>query len=189
MINIGATNIGHTIQAERRRQHLSLEELAHRSDVSKGMLSQVEQGKTNPTVALLARIATGLQVEIGRLLPRDKHSPRVWRLIRANDENFVYIQTKDCMLRTLSPLDLEKQIEFYELILDPHGKLASDPHFPGTEEILTVASGHLTVRSGERETDIRKGDSVYYSADLPHVITNVGRTKAVAYMIVRWRHT
>ena len=187
-MNTISTNIGHTILTERRRQRLSLEELAHRSDVSKGMLSQVEQGKTNPTVALLSRIAIGLQVDVSRLLPQIKHAPRVWRVIRAEDENFVYIQTKDCKLRALSPLDLEKQIEFYEVVLDPHGKLASDPHFPGTEEILTVATGHLKVKAGERETDIRRGDSAYYSSDVPHVITNVGNTKAVAYMIVRWHH-
>ena len=187
-MNTTSTNIGHTILTERRRQRLSLEELAHRSDVSKGMLSQVEQGKTNPTVALLSRIAIGLQVDIGRLLPRSKHSPRVWRVIRSGDENFAYIQTKDCKLRTLSPLDLEKQIEFYEVVLDPRGKLASDPHFPGTEEILAVVTGHIKVKAGERETDLRKGDSAYYSADVPHVITNAGGTKAVAYMIVRWHH-
>lgn len=178
--------IARKILAERHRQKLSLDELALRSDVSKGMLSQIEQGKRNPTIAVMTKIATGLRVPLAKLLPED--GPRVWRVIRSNDENHVLFDNEDHRLRTLSPIDLEKQVEFYELILHPNGKLASDAHARGAEEILTVAKGHVLVKSAEKETELRRGDSAYYAADVPHVIANLGQTEAVAYMIVRWYH-
>lgn len=186
-MNTSPVIIGQNIQRERQRQRLSLDDLAQRSDVSKGMLSLVERGEKNPTVALLARIAKGLRVEFSRLLPESENSPRVWRVVRAGDENYVFVKTKDCTLRTLSPLELEKEIEFYELTLGPHGQLESEPHFQGAEEILTVAKGHLKVRSGGQETEIRRGDSVHYAADVAHTITNLGAGEAVAFMIVRWQ--
>lgn len=185
-MNTSPVLIGENIQRERKRQHLSLEELARRSDVSKGMLSLLERGEKNPTVALLAKIAQGLRIELGRLLPQSENSPRVWRVVRAEDENYVFVRTRDCTLRTLSPLNLEKELEFYELTLGPHGRLVSEPHFQGAEEILTVAKGHLSVTSGGKQTEIRRGDSVHYAADVPHAIENLGQTEAVAFMIVRW---
>lgn len=181
-----SVTIGRTILAERKRQKLSLDELARRSDVSKGMLSQIEQGKSNPTVVVLYRVAVGLQIDIAKLLPKAKNAPHVWRIIRSDDENYVFAKTKDCQLRTLSPLDLEKQIEFYEVTFAPHGKLISEPHFEGAEEILTVAKGHLKLKAGEKEADLHSRDSAYYAADVPHAIHNLGNTEAVAYMIVRW---
>jgi transcriptional regulator with XRE-family HTH domain len=178
--------VGHAILDERKRQKLSLDELARRSDVSKGMLSQIEQGKTNPTIAVLYKVAVGLHVEIGRLIPQGKNTPRIWRVVRYADENCVFSRTADCTIRTLSPLDLEKQIEFYELTFGPHGKLASEAHYQGAEEILSVAKGRIRVMSGDNETDLHRGDSVHYAADVPHAITNMGDGEAVAFLIVRW---
>ena len=179
--------VGRIIQNERKRQKLSLDELARRSDVSKGMLSHVERDKATPSITILNKIAVGLQVDIRRLLPRKAHAQRVWRIVRFDDENYVFTKDTEHRLRTLSPLALEKNIEFYELVLKPKGTLASEPHSAGAEEILTVAQGHLRVKSGDNESDLRRGDSAYYAADVPHSITNLGHNEAVAYMILRWQ--
>jgi transcriptional regulator with XRE-family HTH domain len=179
--------LGQAIRQERVRQKLTLDALARVSGVSKGMLSQIEQAKSNPTVAVLLRIAGGLRVEPNRLLPGPPASPRVWRLIRANDERALFPANPGCSIRTLSPLDLEKQIEFYKVTFRPKGELVSEPHYRGAEEILTVASGSLTVRSGENETALREGDSLHYAADLPHRISNPGRRSAVGFLLVRYR--
>ena len=179
--------LGQIIRGERIRQGITLDDLARLSGVSKGMLSQIEQSKTNPTVAVLLRIASGLRVEPTKLLPCAPSTPRVWRTIRANDERSLFPANPGCTIRTLSPLDLEKQIEFYELTFKPKGELVSEPHYRGTEEILTVVSGIIGVRSGEHETQLRKGDSIHYAADLPHRITNLGASVASAYLLVRYR--
>lgn len=179
--------MGRLIKMERTRQKLSLDELAERSSVSKGMLSQIERTKTNPTVAVLYKIAAGLRVEPTHLLPSPSGVPRLWRIIRADDERYVFSKSKDCQIRTLSPLDLEKQIEFYELDFSPKGKLVSEAHYEGTEEILSVAQGALRVRSGEANVEVKRGDSVHYAADIAHSITNLLNTPSVAFLIVRYR--
>ncbi len=60
--------IGSQIRALRRDQHLSLREVAEKAGVSISHLSQVESGKTNPSVSSLARIATALSIPMDRLL-------------------------------------------------------------------------------------------------------------------------
>jgi len=179
--------LGQAIRQERSRQGMTLDDLARLSGVSKGMLSQIEQSKTNPTVSVLLRIADGLQVEPTQLLPVRAAVPRVWRTIRGNDRRALFPASAGCTIRTLSPLDLEKQIELYELTFQPGGELASEPHFKGTEEILTVETGKLIVRSGENEIELRKGDTQHYAADIAHRITNPGKTVASAILLVWYR--
>lgn len=182
------TSLGQIIRDERARQGITLDDLARLSGVSKGMLSQIEQSKTNPTVTVLLRIASGLRVEPTRLLPTPATTPRVWRTIRGNDERTLFPANPGCTIRTLSPLDLEKQIEFYELNFVPKGALTSDAHYRGTEEILTVSHGKLLVRSGEHEVELRKGDSVHYAADVAHSISNPSSsTSATGFLLVWYR--
>jgi transcriptional regulator with XRE-family HTH domain len=60
--------VGTNVKKERRSLQWSLETLALRSGVSKAMLSQIEAGKTNPTVGTLWKIAQALEVEFDALL-------------------------------------------------------------------------------------------------------------------------
>ncbi len=53
---------------------LSLRDLAERSGVSAPMLSQVERGETSPTLAVAAKIATGLELSLSQLLRLDEGS-------------------------------------------------------------------------------------------------------------------
>lgn len=60
--------IANNVRAQRAHRGLTLDELAVRSGVSRGMLVQVEQGRTNPSVSTLARIADALGVTVARLV-------------------------------------------------------------------------------------------------------------------------
>jgi transcriptional regulator with XRE-family HTH domain len=190
MLNTGGPtepNLGEIIRRERTCQKLTLDDLSRLSGVSKGMLSQIEQAKTNPTVAMLLRIAGGLRVEPTRLLPSSPATPRVWRVIRGEDEGTLFPANPTCSIRTLSPLNLEKQVELYELTFKPDGALVSEPHFRGTEEILSVVRGQVAVCSGDNETRLKEGDSVHYAADLCHRISNTGPSLSVCTLLVWYR--
>src|SRR5437870_9832418 len=65
----------------RRRRALSLKQLAQRSGVSKGMLVQIEQGRTNPSIATLCRIANALGIAVARFVEVGE-APTV-RLVKA----------------------------------------------------------------------------------------------------------
>lgn len=60
--------LGRNVRALRRERGLSQEELAHRSDLERSYVSDIERGTRNPSVKALGKIANALDVEAWLLL-------------------------------------------------------------------------------------------------------------------------
>ena len=146
------------------------------------MLSQIERGTANPTLGVAFRIAQAFGLSLGDLVDSPKAGPRI-DLIRADDRSFLFRDDPLVRIRTLSPLHLEKDVEFYELTLRPGGILSSSPHYEGTREFLTIEEGEVRVTSSSESVELRKGDSCHYPADVPHEIANLGDCDAVAFLV------
>jgi transcriptional regulator with XRE-family HTH domain len=179
-------HLGDRVKRLRGERGWSLEALANASGVSRSMLSQIERDQANPTLAVTLRIARAFGMSLGDLL-ESPHAASSVTVIRAEDHTYHYRSDKHCRIRTLSPLNLEKDVEFYEVQLRPGGALRSAPHFAGTREFLTVQKGQVRVESaGDNET-LRPGDSANYRADVPHAIVNTGRSEAVIFLVDIYR--
>lgn len=179
-------HLGARVKQLRAARGWSLEELATASGVSRSMLSQIEREQANPTLAVTLRIARAFGLSLGELLESPGAASAV-TVIRAEDHTYHYRSDKDCRIRTLSPLNLEKDVEFYEIRLQPGGALRSAPHFEGTREFLTVQKGHVRIESAGDAEELDPGDSASYRADVPHAIVNGGKAEAVVYLIVIYR--
>ena len=164
----------------------SLDSLSKTCGVSRSMLSQIERNQTNPTLAVMFRIAQAFGMSLGRFVETPGATCAV-DVIRAGDRAFHYRSDKDCQIRTLSPLHLEKDVEFYEVTLRPGGALRSAPHFSGTREFLTVQKGSVRVESAGDFEKLDPGDSASYRADVPHAIVNAGRSAAVIFLVDIYR--
>jgi transcriptional regulator with XRE-family HTH domain len=160
----------------------SLEALSQASGVSRSMLSQIERNQANPTLAVTLRIARAFGISLGDLITSPGASSLV-EVIRANDHAYHYRSDENCCIRTLSPLHLEKDVEFYEVRLQPGGALRSSAHFKGTREFLTVQKGRVRVQSGTDREDLDPGDSASYRADVEHALFNVGRGDAIVFLV------
>ena len=146
------------------------------------MLSQIERGEANPTLAVTLRITHALGTSLDELVDARAASSTI-EVIRANDPKYHYRSDQDCQIRTLSPLQLEKDVEFYELRLARGGELRSAAHFEGTREFLTVEKGKVRVESAGQSAELGRGDSASYRADVPHAIVNIGRGDAVVFLV------
>lgn len=167
-----------------RREHgWTLEQLAARSHVSRSMLSQIERGTANPTLGVAYRIAQAFGVTVGELVDLPASSSRI-DVVRGDDPQAQFRDDQDCRIRTLSPLQLEKDVEFYELTLKPGGALRSAAHFAGTREFLTIEKGAVQVSAGEERVELACGDSAHYPADVPHRIENRHHDTTVAFLVV-----
>jgi mannose-6-phosphate isomerase-like protein (cupin superfamily) len=109
------------------------------------------------------------------------------QVIRAVDRGQVFRSDKQCEIRTLSPLNLEKDVEFYEVTLRPSGALRSQPHFEGTREFLTVEEGSVRIESDQDVEELTEGDSGTYRADVAHAIVNTGKGSALIFLVVIYR--
>jgi transcriptional regulator with XRE-family HTH domain len=178
-------NLGQKLKQVRNHKKLTLDQLSQMAGVSKAMLSQIEQGNVNPTVAVIIKITQSLGLQVSELLETEQKQ-NILRIISASEDRYTFKSDALCNIRTLSPLELEKAIEFYKILLEPNGQLNSEAHFAGTEEILYLEKGKLEIVSGNQNTIINKGDSIHYRADVPHIIKNIGKGAAEAFMIVRY---
>jgi len=171
------------VTALRQASNFTLEQLAAASGVSRSMLSQIERGRANPTLAVTFRIAQAFGMSIGELVDDPTASANI-EIIHGNDPNNLFRADAQCQIRTLSPLHLEKSVEYYELVLQPEAALKSSAHFDGTRELFTVAVGTASLRAGETDCLLATGDTASYKADIDHVITNTGAGELKGYLVV-----
>ncbi|MEW6302796.1 MAG: XRE family transcriptional regulator [Verrucomicrobiota bacterium] len=170
----------------RQARGWSLDALAKASGVSRSMLSQIERARTNPTLAVTCRIARAFGMSLGEMVEMPGVSSSI-QVVRVDDRAHHYRSDKECTIRTLSPLHLEKDVEFYEVALAPGGALRSAAHFEGTREFLTVQRGRVQVESDKDTETLDRGDSATYRADVPHAIVNAGKADAVVFLVVIYR--
>lgn len=166
----------------RKQRGWTLEQLASHSNVSRSMLSQIERGSANPTLGVAFRIAQAFGVSLASLV-EGVSSKQPIDIVRANNDRSMFRNDSVCRIRTLSPLTLEKDVEFYEVTLLPQQTLRSAGHFAGTREFLTVNSGKVKVHTAGQIAELRKGDSAQYSADVEHSIENPAKTNAVLFLV------
>jgi transcriptional regulator with XRE-family HTH domain len=179
-------NLGRRVKKLRGDRGWSLEELANVSGVSKSMLSEIEREKANPTLSVTFRIARAFGLNLQELIETSESASSI-QVIRSTERSQVYRSDKQCEIRTLSPLNLEKEIEFYQVTLKPKGELRSQPHYEGTREFLTVETGSIRIESGKDHVELENNDSATYRADLPHAIMNMGSEPAVVFLVVIYR--
>lgn len=170
------------VRSLRKSKGFTLEQLASLSGVSRSMLSQIERGAANPTLGVAFRIAQAFGMSLGDLVDVPTSGGRI-DVVRATDRSSLFRDDDQCRIRTLSPLHLEKDVEFYELTLKIGGSLVSAPHFEGTREFLTIEQGRVRLVSGEESSELGPGDSAHYPADVPHRIENLGTGEAVAFLV------
>ena len=110
----------------RKKRELDARTTRRRGGVSRSMLSEIERGNANPTLAVAFRIAQAFSMTLGDLVDAPDAGPesRV-DVIRADDPAYTFRSDKNVRIRTLSPLRLEKSVEYYEVDAPP-GRVAGE---------------------------------------------------------------
>ena len=104
--------IGDNIRKIRRERGFSLEQMAERTGVSKAMIGQIERGDSNPTVAILWKIANGLKVSFSSLI--EKPSNQV-SIIHYEDVQPVLEDNGNYIVYPIFPFDPLKKWESYRV--------------------------------------------------------------------------
>jgi transcriptional regulator with XRE-family HTH domain len=179
-----AATVGANLRRLRAHQNLSLEALSRLSGVSRGMLGQVEAGKSAPTIKILWRIATALSVPVSAFLGRADAA--VTRVLRPADAKLLKSRDGKFISRALFPLNGQRKVEFYELRLEPWCVEHALAHPPGTTENLVVSVGAVEIDVGGDAYRLSAGDAFFFVADRPHVYRNPAESQAVAYLVMAY---
>jgi transcriptional regulator with XRE-family HTH domain len=174
--------LARTVAALRAERGWSLDNLAGRSGVSKGVLVAVEQGRSNPNLASLARIADAFGVPVTRLLEgADESAVRISGpegakvLWRGNAGG-----TGTIIAATPPPW----AAELWRWVLEPGDTFGGDAHAPATRELAWVESGKLTLTVAGQRYELGPGECARFPGDLAHGYGNDGAQQTVLTMVV-----
>ncbi len=157
----------------RKSSNMTLDQLAKKSGVSRSMLSQIERGDANPTIATLFNLSQALGLELTELVGDDEGDKNFIDYIKLGDIPHFNDVDAGSSLKILSPPEMAGQVEWYELTLEKDGGLISSPHRDGAVEHLTILSGSMRVRAGNLVQTLKMGEIARYNGDVNHSITNV----------------
>jgi XRE family transcriptional regulator, regulator of sulfur utilization len=175
--------VGKTINLLRKQRQLTLDQLARQCGVSKSMLSQIERNETNPTLAIVWRLAEALGQTIDDLI-RGEEARGSLAIVGGSSVPILHDPNGTYTLKILSPADLVNNIEWYELSLKPGGELISEAHDKRTMEHLTVLEGEVSLKIGDETGTVSAGETARYGADRPHGIFNHSDRDAKALLVM-----
>jgi transcriptional regulator with XRE-family HTH domain len=180
--DVVAGSIAANLRRLRHERGLTLEAVAERAEVSKGTVIGVEQGRANPSIATLCRVADALGVGVASLIAAPA-SPRVV-VRRGPDAAALWTSAAGSEARFLLGTDPPQIVELWDWDLAPGDAFDGEAHPPGTVEMLLVLDGTLAVHVGSGEHRLEVGDSVLFEADVAHRYANPGAGAARFVMSV-----
>jgi transcriptional regulator with XRE-family HTH domain len=167
--------LGANIRAFREQRGLSLSELARRSSIAKGTLSQLESGSGNPTIETVFSLSNALDVPVSELVT--ERTPPDVVLVRSGDVEVLSSNAVD--LRLMRRMDIgDTVLEIYDQRVRPGATQTTEGH-PGKEHVL-VTSGKLRVGPTDKPYELGPGDYVCFPGSLPHLYETVdGEVRSV----------
>ena len=171
--------LGFKVRRLRKQQGLSLRQVADRANCSPSYLSMVENGKLDPSISRLKRIAEGLGFTISELFqePTDEQI-----VIRRHKRQRVEFEASKLTIEILVPRLTTKLMDARLALVDPGGGSVGDYHHPG-EEFGLILEGELEITINGSTYHLQKGDSFYFASPLNHSFRNQGSEKAAVVWV------
>lgn len=176
--------VAENIKRIRKSKKLSLERTAALSGVSRSMLSQIERGEANPSVAILGKLAEALKVPAEILLENDDFISLL--LSREPDNIPKRLDGGKVLLRPSMPYDgVTRQESFFlDLYISAHYR--PELAVPGCVCHATVMSGTVSLTAENQEFQLMERDALRFAADRPYEFVNM--TNSTARLLLAYQY-
>jgi transcriptional regulator with XRE-family HTH domain len=169
------------LQSLRAERGWSLDQLAHRSGVSKGVLVALEQGRSNPNLATLARIGDAFGVPVTSLL--DVSDEPVVRITGPENTRTLWRGEGGGTGTIIAATEPPWAAELWRWTVQPGERFGGDAHSPGSKEMTWVESGTLTLTVAGRSYRVGPGQCARFPGGLPHFYANESTGPVLMTMI------
>ena len=181
--------IGKRIKEIRKNGNSTISEIAQKAGVTSGLISRIENGRTIPSLPVLLKIISSLEIEVTDFFKGMPQTNGAGYIVSRKEENSIIEKEDDALGFTytyifgkqLSSLGFETVL----LQIEPNskrGKVTTDAF-----EFKYVLSGECNYVIGEDEICLREGDSIFFDGRIPHVPVNRGNvstTMLVLYFFI-----
>ncbi len=173
-----AARFGLNVRQLREARGATQAQMAKLAGVPRATWANLESGAANPTLSVIDRVATALQLTIEELVavPRASAKRYARGALRVR-------QRGEVTIHKLLP-DPIPGMEIDRFELPPGARMPGVPHTPGTREYLTCESGEIVLVAAGERFELAPGDLVAFHGDQRHSYANPGAKMAVGYSVV-----
>ena len=180
-MNEDLTALGGRLREIRKKQGLTLQQLADQTGLTAGLISKIENLRTSPSLPVLSELAQALKIDMAELFlsASGNLGSRKWhyfpsgsfrKIDREENQGFCY------KLIFESRLSGDRQ---QIMLVEVEPGASRKPVSGDGNEILYMISGRLNYRIGSDVIVFGPGDVLFFDSSVPHVPENPGREKAV----------
>lgn len=171
--------IGLTIRELRQKRRMTLQDLSVETELSKPLLSQIENDQVIPPLATLLRIAKALKVPLQKFFEEDDNTQKCL-IVRSGEADRMSRRPshggkpQPYFYHSLAFGKKHKHMEPFLVEFDPNRTEQSQPvRHPG-EEFFYILEGRVELRHGDEAHILEAGDSVYWDSNEPHSLKALG---------------
>jgi transcriptional regulator with XRE-family HTH domain len=176
--------ISNRVKERRREKNITVQELAQRANVSKGLISQIENSRTIPSLIVLIEIVKALEIDLNEFFKdiRSKSTSLPFLVKRKNEyecfekEHAIGFHYQRIFTQSITQSTVD--IVILELEPDANRPLVETEAF----EYKYIISGEIEYQFNNDKIILNQGDSMLFDGRIPHTPKNIGTQ--TAYMLV-----
>lgn len=178
MANKLSARLAENVKLLREARAQTQEQMAKLAGVPRATWAHLETGSGNPTLAVLDKVATALQVPIEELTGEPRSSGRLYPRASMRTR-----KQGDGTVQQLLPDSIPGMV-IERMEIPPRGRIPGVPHMPGTREYFTCESGSFILTASGRRWEVGQGDVLVFPGDQRHSYANPNERPAVGYSVV-----
>ncbi|CAN5419811.1 helix-turn-helix domain-containing protein [soil metagenome] len=163
----------------RKEKNITLQDLAESAGVTKGMLSQVENNRTIPSLTVFLNIIKSLKIDINDFF-QDFNTGKESKVIFKKKEQYHLFEKENAIgfryQRIMSSTINEYHVDFVLLTLTPDAQRSNVQ--TDAFEFKYILKGNIEYTIGEEIFEMEAGDSIFFDATEPHNPRNTGDSEA-----------
>lgn len=174
----GSGSFGEQLKKARRKEKLSVGELAERAKLKASYIAELEAGEALPHVAEIITLSRYLKLDPSSLMGSPQKTTPGRRKIERQT------RTDDYAYETLTDEDPDKHMMAFKVTIDPRSDHRKVGYRHDGEEFIYVLSGTLKLTVGKGARTMKAGDSVRFDSGKKHVLKNPGDEPAVLVVVI-----
>ncbi len=181
--------LGETVRLLRQRAGLSIQDVANKTGLSNGMISQLERARAMPSIRTLRLLSIALEVPISYFFETSDPAADVQRyIVRKNNRRLLRLTASGVVKEALTP-EGTGQLELYELTLNPGASSGTDFLQHTGEKAGYILSGSLRLWLDNQAHVLEAGDSFRFPSIVPHMFDNPTQQAARVIWVTTLRQT
>ena len=167
------SELGKRIKKIRESKHLTLKNIEAGASISATHISEIERGKTSPTLGALIRIAGALGKDPAYFIEEQD----------LGDTSIVTLESRiqeslaggGGTIERLTSSIPGGRLQACVITLEAARAHHEEPHVHFGNEAALVLDGRVTFVVGEDKYELEEGDSIYYASETPHSYSNASK--------------